>query len=126
MNVVKKSVALIVAVASLSSVSVVLASVDYENTTGQSAQLNKIMQNLPSNEALNQDGWRNQKIDENKKNNALNMFREHNMQGQSGGMSETKPYINLNKEQANGSSDRGGAAHSPLHEQPAVGNRLDK
>ena len=62
MNVVKKSVALIVAVASLSSVSVVLASVDYENTTGQSAQLNKIMQNLPSNEALNQDGWRNQKV----------------------------------------------------------------
>nr|WP_298379417.1 hypothetical protein [uncultured Halomonas sp.] len=126
MNLVKKSVALIVAVASLSSASMVLASVDYENTTGQSAQLNKVMENLPSNEDLNQGEWRSQKIDEDKKNNALNMFRDHNMQGQSAGMSETKPYINLNKERANGPSDSGGSAHSPLHEQPAVGNRLDK
>lgn len=126
MNVVKKSAVLFVAVASLSSASMVLASMDYENTTGQSAQLQKVMKDLPSQEKFDRGEWRNKKMDENKKENALQMYRDHNMMGQSNEMSSTKPYVELNKEQVDGSSDWGGAAHSPLHEQPAVGNRLDK
>ena len=126
MNEVKKSAALIVTMTSLSVATLAFASAGYEDNPGQSDQLSKVMERLSSQDALDRDEWRNSKMDEDKKQSALKMFREHNMQGQSGGMSSTKPYVDLNKEQLDGPSDRGGAAHSPLHAEPIVGNRLDK
>lgn len=100
----KKIVTLGMAVTGLTSTSMVLANVSYENSEGQSAQLTHTMQDQ-GNQGSSQDG---KKVDGSLRAAAeaelVRKLGQNNTLGQSEAMSKTKPYISLIKRHQNDDS----------------------
>ncbi|QEA37646.1 hypothetical protein FGL86_00210 [Pistricoccus aurantiacus] len=125
----KQLAAISVSIIGLSSASLALADMPYENKAGQSAQMTHDMQRQNESAASANGTWNKKSQTGNtshRGNKFVESFRQSNTLGQSDAISKTRPYASLNKNYEPSPKPSLKADTSTYHDnKDRIGRRLD-